>query len=229
MRAALGATFAVLVLLVAGCGGDEESAAPETATTAPAATTTTTTADGECANVEAPAPREDGGATQPTERLDPEKTWTLRFETSCGAFVVTLDTTAAPATSASLVSLAEQGYFDDTVFHRIVPGFVIQGGDPTQSGTGGPGYSTVDPPAQGTGYVQGVVAMAKTQAEPAGTSGSQFFIVTGEDIGLPPDYAVVGEVTEGLDVVELIGTLGDPATEQPLRPIAIESVTASSS
>jgi peptidyl-prolyl cis-trans isomerase B (cyclophilin B) len=229
MRAALGATFAVLVLLVAGCGGDEESAAPETETTAPATTTTTTTADGECANVEAPAPREDGGATQPTERLDPEKTWTLRFETSCGAFVVTLDTTAAPATSASLVSLAEQGYFDDTVFHRIVPGFVIQGGDPTQSGTGGPGYSTVDPPAPGTGYGKGVVAMAKTQAEPAGTSGSQFFIVTGEDIGLSPDYAVVGEVTEGLDVVELIGTLGDPASEQPLQPIVIESVTASSS
>ena len=189
----------------------------------------TTAADGGCTSVEAPAPREDGGATQPTERLDPEKTWTLRFETSCGAFVVTLDTTAAPATSASLVSLAEQGYFDDTVFHRIVPGFVIQGGDPTQSGTGGPGYSTVDPPAPGTGYGKGVVAMAKTQAEPAGTSGSQFFIVTGEDIGLPPDYAVVGEVTEGLDVVELIGTLGDPASEQPLQPVVIESVTASSS
>ena len=71
--------------------------------------------------------------------------------------------------------------------------------------------------------------MAKTQAEPAGTSGSQFFVVTGDDIGLPPDYAIVGEVTEGLDVVELIGTLGDPATEQPLQPIVIESVTASSS
>ena len=226
MRAALGAAFAVLVLLLAGCGGDEESAAPETETTAPAATTTT---DGECASVEAPAPREDGGATQPTERLDPEKTWTLRFETSCGAFVVTLDTTAAPATAASLVSLAEQGFFDDTVFHRIVPGFVIQGGDPTQSGTGGPGYSTVDTPAQGARYVKGVVAMAKTPAEPAGTSGSQFFVVTGEDVGLPPDYAVVGEVTEGLDVVELIGTLGDPATEQPLQPIVVESVTASSS
>jgi len=229
MRAALAATLAVLVLLLAGCGGDEESAAPETETAAPAGAAGTAPTDGECTNVEAPAPREDGGATQPTERLDPEKTWTLRFETSCGAFVVTLDTTAAPATAASLVSLAEQGYFDDTVFHRIVPGFVIQGGDPTQSGTGGPGYSTVDPPAQGTGYVKGVVAMAKTQAEPAGTSGSQFFIVTGDDIGLPPDYAVVGEVTEGLEVVELIGTLGDPATEQPLQPIVIQSVTASSS
>jgi peptidyl-prolyl cis-trans isomerase B (cyclophilin B) len=226
MRTAIAAAIVVSVLLLAGCGGDEESAAPETATTAPA---TTTTADGGCASVEAPAPREDGGATQPTERLDPEKTWTLRFETSCGAFVVTLDTAAAPATSASLVSLAEQGFFDDTVFHRIVPGFIIQGGDPTQSGTGGPGYSTVDAPAPTATYGKGAVAMAKTQAEPAGTSGSQFFVVTGDDVALPPDYAIVGEVTEGMDVVELIGTLGDPATEQPLQPIVVESVTASSS
>ena len=226
MRTAIAAAIVVSVLLLAGCGGDEESAAPETATTAPA---TTTTADGGCTSVEAPAPREDGGATQPTERLDPEKTWTLAFETSCGAFVVTLDTAAAPATSASLVSLAEQGFFDDTVFHRIVPGFIIQGGDPTQSGTGGPGYSTVDAPAPTATYGKGAVAMAKTQAEPAGTSGSQFFVVTGDDVALPPDYAIVGEVTEGMDVVELIGTLGDPATEQPLQPIVVESVTASSS
>ena len=146
-----------------------------------------------------------------------------------GNGVVTLDTTAAPATAASLVSLAEQGYFDDTVFHRIVPGFVVQGGDPTQSGTGGPGYSTVDPPAQGTGYVKGVVAMAKTADEPAGTSGSQFFVVTGDDVGLPPEYAVVGTVTEGMDVVERIDQLGDPTTEQPLQPVVIHSVTASSS
>jgi peptidyl-prolyl cis-trans isomerase B (cyclophilin B) len=226
MRAVLGATIAAFVLLLAGCGGDEESAAPET--TEPAATGTTTTAGG-CEDVAAPAPRDDGGATQPMERLDPEKTWTLRFETSCGAFVVTLDTTSAPATAASLVSLAEQGFFDDTIFHRIVPGFVIQGGDPTQSGSGGPGYSTVDAPAQGAGYTKGVVAMAKTAAEPAGTSGSQFFVVTGEDVGLPPDYAIVGEVTDGMEVVELIGTRGDPATEQPLQPIVVESVTASSS
>jgi peptidyl-prolyl cis-trans isomerase B (cyclophilin B) len=226
MRAALGAMIAVVALLLAGCGGDDESAAPETAEPAPTVTTTT---DGGCESVEAPAPREDGGATQPTERLDPEKTWKLRFETSCGAFVVTLDTTSAPATAASLVALAEQGFFDDTVFHRIVPGFVIQGGDPTQSGTGGPGYSTVDAPAQSARYSKGVVAMAKTAADPAGTSGSQFFIVTGDDVALPPDYAIVGEVTDGLDVVELIGTLGDPATEQPVQPVVVESVTASSS
>ena len=222
MRVPVAAAIAVLALVLAGCGGDD-SAVPATTDE-----TTTTASTGECASIEAPASRADGGATAPTERLDPEKTWTLTFDTSCGSFVVTLDTGSAPATAASLVSLAEDGFFDDTIFHRIVPGFVIQGGDPTQSGGGGPGYSTVDVPAAGTQYVRGVVAMAKTAAEPPGTSGSQFFVVTGADAGLPPEYAVVGEVTEGLDVVELIGTLGDPATEQPLQPIVIESVTAAS-
>jgi peptidyl-prolyl cis-trans isomerase B (cyclophilin B) len=228
MRLVLAALLALFALLGAGCGGDEESAASESTTAETATDTGSTDASG-CRSVEAPAPREDGGATAPTERLDPEKTWTLTFATSCGSFVVTLDPVAAPATSASLVALAEQGFFDDTVFHRIVPGFVIQGGDPTQSGTGGPGYSTVDVPAAGSQYTKGVVAMAKTGAEPPGTSGSQFFVVTGEDVGLPPEYAIVGEVTDGLDVVELIGNEGDPATEQPLQPIVIESVTASSS
>ena len=217
-----GATLVLaLTLLFAGCGGDD---APDSAAPPP---TDTTSASG-CTDVAAPAPRDDGGATAPAERLDPERTWTLTFDTSCGRFVVTLDLESAPATAASLVSLARAGFYDDTVFHRIVPGFVIQGGDPTQSGSGGPGYSTVDVPAPDTAYVKGVVAMAKYSAEPAGTSGSQFFVVTGDDAGLPPDYAVVGKVTSELDVVERIGALGDPATEKPLRPVVIESVTAAS-
>ena len=227
MLRVLAVTLALSALVLPGCGGDEEDAAAPDTTAAETALDTSGTG-AECADVEAPEPREDGGATAPTERLDPEQTWTLSFETSCGAFVVTLDTESAPATAASLVALAGDGYFDDTIFHRIVPGFVIQGGDPTQSGSGGPGYSTVDEPAEGARYTKGVVAMAKTAAEPSGTSGSQFFVVTGDDVGLPPEYAVVGEVTEGLDVVELIGTRGDPATEQPLQPIVVESVTASS-
>ena len=182
-----------------------------------------------CADVDRPAPREDGGATAPTDTLDPDQVWTLSYDTSCGTFVVTLDLESAPATAASLVALAEAGFYDNTVFHRIVPGFVIQGGDPTQSGSGGPGYQTVDVPAPDATYTHGVVAMAKAGPEPPGTAGSQFFVVTGADVGLPPDYAVVGEVTEGLDVVDLIGALGDPATEQPTQAVVIESVTASSS
>ena len=210
-----------LALVAAGCGGGSSSSTS-------AATETAETVSG-CESVEPPAPRDAGGATAPKERLDPERTWTLTFDTSCGTFVVTLDLDSAPATAASLVSLAQSGFYDDTVFHRIVPGFVIQGGDPTQTGTGGPGYSTVDAPASGATYTKGVVAMAKTEDEPPGTAGSQFFVVTGDDVGLPPDYAVAGSVTDGLDVVERIGALGDPATEQPLQPVVVRSVTAASS
>jgi peptidyl-prolyl cis-trans isomerase B (cyclophilin B) len=181
-----------------------------------------------CADVEQPAPGGDGGATAPIDTLDPAQTWKLTFDTSCGTFVVTLDLDSAPSTAASLVALAESGFYDGTVFHRIVPGFVIQGGDPTQSGSGGPGYQTVDVPADGAAYTHGVVAMAKAGAEPPGTAGSQFFVVTGADVALPPEYAVVGEVTDGLDVVDLIGTLGDPATERPTQAVVIESVTAAS-
>jgi len=162
------------------------------------------------------------------EPLDASKTWTLTFDTSCGSFVVTLDLDSAPKTAASLVSLARAGYYDDTIFHRIVPGFVIQGGDPTQSGNGGPGYTTVDPPPAGAAYTKGVVAMAKTATEAAGTAGSQFFVVIGDGSGIAPEYAVAGTVTSGLDVVERIGKLGDPTTEQPLQPVVIDSVTVGS-
>jgi peptidyl-prolyl cis-trans isomerase B (cyclophilin B) len=186
------------------------------------------TAAAGCADVDLPAPGDDGGATAPTDTLDPAQTWTLTFDTSCGTFVVTLDLDSAPSTAASLVALAESGFYGDTVFHRIVPGFVVQGGDPTQSGSGGPGYQTVDVPADGAAYTHGVVAMAKAGPEPPGTAGSQFFVVTGTDVGLPPEYAIVGEVTDGLDVVDLIGTLGDPATERPTQAVVIESVAAAS-
>jgi peptidyl-prolyl cis-trans isomerase B (cyclophilin B) len=209
---------AVVAIGVAACGGDDEGDDNDDVV-AP------TEAAG-CVDVDAPEPRPDGGAAAPTEPLDPGQTWTLTFDTSCGEFVVTLDLESAPATAASLVALAEDGFYDDTVFHRIVPGFVIQGGDPTQTGGGGPGYQTVDVPAPDAAYTHGVVAMAKSGAEPAGTAGSQVFVVTGADAGLPPDYAIVGEVTDGLDVVDLIGTLGDPATEQPTQAVVIESVTA---
>ena len=162
-------------------------------------------------------------------KLDADKTYRLVFHTNCGDFTVTLDQKTSPNATGSLVSLAQRGFFDDTFFHRIVPGFVIQGGDPTGMGTGGPGYSTHDKVPQNASYAHGVVAMAKSGAEPPGTAGSQFFVVTGADASLPPDYAVVGKVTSGLDVVDAIGRLGDPATEQPTRSIVISKVKVETS
>jgi cyclophilin family peptidyl-prolyl cis-trans isomerase len=205
----------VVLALAAGCGSDDNGNGDEPPV-----------ASGECENVDAPEARDPGTREAPTEPLDASKTYALIVETNCGTFTIMLDLETAPNTSASLVVLAEDGYFDDTIFHRIAPEFVIQGGDPTQSGGGGPGYSTVDPPPSDARYVKGVVAMAKTQFEPPGTSGSQFFVVTREDAGLPPEYAIVGEVTEGLDVVELIGTLGTPE-EEPTQPVVISSLTVS--
>jgi len=220
-----------LSLLAAGCGGSSsDDAASSTEATTEATTSagdTTAGADG-CTDVDVPPAREEGGQTAPKERLDPEKTYDLVFKTNCGSFTVRLDLEKAPATSASLVSLAKSGFYDDMIFHRIVPGFVIQGGDPTQTGSGGAGYQTVDPPPADSTYSEGVVAMAKTGSEPAGTSGSQFFVVSGPSAAsLPPDYAIVGTVTSGMDTVKRIDGFGDPndPAGAPTRPVVIESVT----
>jgi cyclophilin family peptidyl-prolyl cis-trans isomerase len=181
-----------------------------------------------CKQVSAPKPKPDGGAKKPTQALDASKAWKLTFRTNCGAFTVKLDLKSAPKASASMVSLAKAGFFKNTIFHRIVPGFVIQGGDPTGKGTGGPGYSTRDKPPANAAYTKGVVAMAKSGQEPAGTAGSQFYVVTGADAGLPPDYAIIGKVVKGLPVVERIGKLGD-ANEQPTQTVVLYDVKASGS
>ena len=144
--------------------------------------------------------------------------------TSEGSFTIGLDAKDSPNTVGSFEQLARKGFFDGTIFHRIVPGFVIQGGDPTGTGQGGPGYSTVDKPPSNAKYTTGVVAMAKAPTEPAGTSGSQFFVVTGADAGLPPDYAVLGEVVAGAPVVRRIGQFGD-VNEQPTATVEIEHAT----
>jgi peptidyl-prolyl cis-trans isomerase B (cyclophilin B) len=217
VRALLALTV-VLVLGIAGCGGDDDSSS------AGGDTTTVT----ECEQVEAPEAREPASSEAPTDELDTSKTYTLTFDTSCGSFTVTLDPKLAPKTAASLVALANAGYFDDTIFHRVVPGFVIQGGDPTQMGGGGPGYSTVDVPPSDAAYTQGVVAMAKSGVEAPGTAGSQFFVVTGDDAGLPPEYAIVGEVTEGMDTVLRIDALG-VGDGPPSQPVVVNTVTVGES
>ena len=202
------ACLILVVLFLAGCGGDDQTAANG------------------CENVERPEAREAQTVDPPRRRLDDEKTYLLSFETSCGTFVVKLDQENAPNTTASLVTLAREGFYDNTVFHRIVPGFVIQGGDPTQTGSGGPGYWMLDRPPADTRYTKGTFAMAKTSDQPAGMSGSQFFVVTAGDAGLEPDYAVAGKVTGGLDVVERIGELGD-AQEQPTQTVLVRHVSVS--
>jgi peptidyl-prolyl cis-trans isomerase B (cyclophilin B) len=213
------AALGLVVLALAGCGGgdDDEPDSASTTTAAGAATA------GGCEEVEPPEPKQEGGATKETELPSGRKP-ELVVETNCGSFTITLDQKASPKTAASVAGLAEQGFYDDTTFHRIIPGFVIQGGDPTATGTGGPGYSTVDTPAETTTYTKGIVAMAKTPTEAPGTSGSQFFVVTGADAGLPPEYAVIGKVTGGLDVVEKIGKLGDAATEEPTQVVVISKM-----
>ena len=208
----------VLALGVAACGGDDDDGDTVATPPPPAATGTSR---GGCRDVPQPQPKTVGAQTAPTELLSEAETCEVEVETSCGTFTITLDQQASPNAAASFAALARNGFFDDTFFHRIVPGFVIQGGDPTGTGTGGPGYSTRDIPKPGTQYTKNVVAMAKTGADAPGTAGSQFFIVTAPDIGLPPQYAVVGKVTDGLDVVARIAVLGDPNTEAPTQPVVI--------
>jgi peptidyl-prolyl cis-trans isomerase B (cyclophilin B) len=195
---------ALLVLLVAGCGGGNKKTA----------------------STQRSCPVMGKDVTFPV--LDEGKAYTATVQTSLGTFAFSLDVKDSPCTTSSFAHLARGGFFDGLTFHRIVPGFVIQGGDPKGDGTGGPGYSVVDTPPADARYTRGVVAMAKTGTEPPGTSGSQFFVVTGTDAGLQPDYALLGKVTTGLDVVERIGRAPtNPQTERPLRRLVIRRITVS--
>ena len=234
MRRSLAVTLLLLATALGACGssdgGSTQADIPSGGTaTTPASTPDSGSTSGGCKTIDqAPKPKPDGGQKKPTKPLDASKTWTLTFMTSCGNFTVTLDLKSAPNASASMVSLANAGFFKGTIFHRIVPDFVIQGGDPTGSGMGGPGYSTVDKPPSDATYTKGVVAMAKTPAEAPGTAGSQFYVVTGADAGLPPEYAVIGKVTGGADVVDRIGALGG-ADEQPTQVVELYDVKAAGS
>ena len=186
------------------------------------ASSTSAGAEG-CEKVEAPPPKQVSfKAPKPT--LKKGEPATAVVKTSCGSFNIALATGQAPKTANSFAFLAEQGFYDELTFHRIATGFVIQGGDPLGTGLGGPGYSVDEKPPENLAYTKGVVAMAKSGAEPPGRSGSQFFVVTGADAGLPPEYALVGRVSEGMDVVERIGKLGTPE-EKPKQTVLIEKVT----
>jgi len=178
---------------------------------------------GGCKQVEAPEPKT-VSFKKPKQVLKPNEAATAVMKTSCGTFEIELDTKRAPKTANSFAFLAEEGFYDDLTFHRISPEFVIQGGDPEGTGGGGPGYSVDEKPPANIAYTKGMVAMAKTSAEPPGRSGSQFFIVTEPDAGLPPEYALVGKVSKGYPVVARIESLGTPE-EKPKQTVLIEEVT----
>jgi cyclophilin family peptidyl-prolyl cis-trans isomerase len=208
-------------LLLAACGEDDDAGGGSAATPEPTAEAAPTG----CEAAEAPEPKGEGELRRPRERLQAGTTYVATVSTNCGDFEITLDPEEAPRTGGSFKFLADKGFYDGTTFHRIVAGFVIQGGDPQGTGMGGPGYSVVEAPPADLVYAKGVVAMAKTAQERAGTSGSQFFVVTAEDAQLPAEYALLGRVTAGQDVVDKIGVVEiDPATEQPVEPVVIESV-----
>jgi peptidyl-prolyl cis-trans isomerase B (cyclophilin B) len=186
-------------------------------------TATATTAANGCKKVEAP-PAKHVQLKAPKQTVKAGEKLTAVVQTSCGTFDIALDTTRAPKTTNSFAYMAEQGFYDDLTFHRVVPGFVIQGGDPLGTGTGGPGYSVDEKPPANLAYTKGTVAMAKSSAEPPGRSGSQFYVVTAPDAGLPPEYALVGKVSSGYPVVARIEKLGG-ADEKPKQTLLIEKMT----
>jgi peptidyl-prolyl cis-trans isomerase B (cyclophilin B) len=177
-----------------------------------------------CKEVEQPEPREES-LPKPKMTTKKGEEVTAVVETNCGTFDIELATTEAPTIANSVAYLAEEGFYDELTFHRIVPEFVIQGGDPSGTGGGGPGYQVVEAPPKNLKYKIGTVAMAKTETDPSGAAGSQFYIVTGpQGETLPPEYALAGHVTKGLNVVEAIGELGGPE-EKPTQPVVIEKMT----
>jgi cyclophilin family peptidyl-prolyl cis-trans isomerase len=206
---ALLAGLLATVALLAGCGGgggDETSSA---------------SADG-CDPVDAPG-AVDREAKAPEANAPTAKGVT--FETNCGSFTVTFDE-RSPKTAASMQNLVEQGFYDGLSIHRAVDNVLIQGGDPAGDGTGGPGYTVDERPPANLAYTRGTVAMAKTGNEPVGRSGSQFFVVVAADASLTPDYALVGEVTEGMDVVDAIAELApDGGDGEPSEPVVIEKAS----
>jgi peptidyl-prolyl cis-trans isomerase B (cyclophilin B) len=203
----------VAAVLIGQGGGSDDSSSD--------ATQASSAGGGE--EVEAPAPKT-VSFKAPKQVLKKGEEATVVVKTSCGTFEIALDTTRAPKTANSFAFLAEEGFYDDLTFHRVAPGFVIQGGDPEGTGTGGPGYSVDEKPPANLAYTKGIVAMAKSSAEPPGRSGSQFYVVTAPDAGLPPEYALVGKVSKGYDVVEKIDALGTPE-EKPKQTVLIEEMT----
>ena len=168
------------------------------------------------------APKQQKFAEAPEMGIDPAKRYTATMETSMGTLVIALDTIAAPRTVNNFVYLAAQHYYDGVIFHRIISGFMCQGGDPDGSGRGGPGYKFGDELPKPGKYQIGSLAMANAGPN---TNGSQFFIVSGPSgCGLPPLYSLFGQVVKGLDIVEMMQNVPTGPGDRPKTDVVIKSV-----
>jgi cyclophilin family peptidyl-prolyl cis-trans isomerase len=167
-------------------------------------------------------PVAEGCPTSAPDPLPAGETREVTIETDLGNIVIAVEADLGPLAAGNFVALAECGFYDGVVFHRIMPDFVIQGGDPTGTGTGGPGYEFPNDPVS-VSYERGVVAMANAGRD---TNGSQFFIVLAE-AGLPPDYSVFGRVTSGMEVADEIsaGPSSGGQAGQALEPVTMNRVT----
>jgi len=235
MRKSFTIVVACTALVASACAGDDttdESTAPaESAVDESAAPAESTVDDSSTAITDGGCPPVDGSGEQlqtfdgpPPDCLDPDASYQALVVTNKGEFTIELDAESAPVTTNNFVFLARNQYFDDTVCHRIIPGFVVQCGDPTATGTGGPGYTIADEPPNAGEYQIGSIAMANTGAPDSG--GSQFFIITGDQgAALPPQYSLFGEVTEGFDGTVLPMEAAGSAVGDPSEPIEIQSIT----
>jgi len=156
----------------------------------------------------------------PSMALDPNKKYTATLSTSRGDIVCELFAKDAPKTVNNFVFLAREKFYDGTVFHRVIPDFMIQGGDPTGTGTGGPGYKFADEPVKRK-YTRGTLAMANSGPN---TNGCQFFVMH-KDYGLPPNYTIFGKLTSGENVVDSIATAKTGANDRPANPVSITGIT----
>jgi peptidylprolyl isomerase len=181
-----------------------------------------------------PCPAADGSSARRTEFpaappmcIDPAKDYSAELVTSLGTMVIHFDAAAAPKTVNNFVFLARYHYYDGIIFHRIINGFMCQGGDPTGTGRGGPGYRFADELPKPGRYEIGSVAMANAGPN---TNGSQFFIVSGRSgVGLPPQYSLFGKVVKGLDVLEAMQGVKTDRNDRPLEDVVIQSVTITES
>jgi cyclophilin family peptidyl-prolyl cis-trans isomerase len=202
---------------VAGSCGSDDTAVESSARAE-------STADADCPPVDGSGEQLQAFDGPPPDCLDSDATYQALVVTNKGEFTIELDAESAPVTTNNFVFLARNQYFDNTECHRIIPGFVVQCGDPTATGTGGPGYTITDEPPSAGEYQIGSIAMANTGAPDSG--GSQFFIITGEQgAALPPQYSLFGEVIEGFDGTVVQMEAAGSAAGNPSEPIEIESIT----